>query len=201
MRKSMWIIALLFVANCAPAVYADSFTNFTMTNFTLTDGSILPTSGSITYDNTTNLFTAFTIVFDSTALDLTAEANSPTSINAGPATAQNFLSLLMGNNPSFTNLYEVVLVPSRSSQFTVNSRPLDSNCCAMEATHFEAYQGEAAADSTGTFAITENVQGVSEPSSCALLLLGVGFLFVLMRKRIPRGLPTGQLSASLTTRN
>jgi hypothetical protein len=40
----------------------------------------------------------------------------------------------------------------------------------------------------GTYSVTETVVGAPEPSSVALMLLGVGLVFV-MRKRIGQGLP------------
>jgi hypothetical protein len=45
----------------------------------------LPTSGSFTYDDSTNQFSSFQVVWEGNAFDLTASANSPFIGNSGPA--------------------------------------------------------------------------------------------------------------------
>jgi hypothetical protein len=75
LRKSFWIILpVLLVAIGAPNAHA-TVTDYTI-SFTCTiptQGCLSPTSGSFEYDNTTNQFTSFQVVWDGFTFNLAAD--------------------------------------------------------------------------------------------------------------------------------
>lgn len=108
MRKSLWIILvlLLFAAMDAPKAHADVVTDYAIT-FTPPGFGTTPAPALVTYDNTTNLFTSFTLDWDGTSFDLTASANTPTTSpygvppcingNTGPAATIDLLTNCSSN--------------------------------------------------------------------------------------------------------
>lgn len=66
------IVAVLFVILAVPSLAGTLYD----ISFTLTSGPNVPTSGSFTYDPVSG-FSAFVVVFDSVAFDLTSAANAP----------------------------------------------------------------------------------------------------------------------------
>jgi hypothetical protein len=180
MRKSLWIIfALILVAIAAPNMRADSFTDGTL-NFTVVGGGPAPT-GSFVFDNTTSTFTSFTVSWDGATWDFVGVATSlgafpsiPTGptpsawIACGPATT----SLTCAEPPQDFALFfsaplstTVVLGPVAPGTFLV-----------PDATAF------------GGYTVSETQLATPEPSSVALLLLGIPFL-VAMGRRLGQGLP------------
>ncbi len=190
MRKTLWItLAALFVAIGAPNVRADSYTYRTI-DFTVTGGNVpaAPT-GSFIYDNTTNIFTSFEVVWNNSigflladcangsgqpAINLTCEgfSDSQTSFLAlmwcDDATTST-CSWFAGTGPpdffSGDALLFMANGPWEISEFHL------SICCA----------GEGA---NGTFTVS-----TPEPGTFGLMLLGIG-LVLLMRKRMGQGAST-----------
>jgi hypothetical protein len=167
MRKSLWIIlAVMVVAISAPNAHADSFTDGTI-NFTVTSGSPTPT-GSFVFDNTTDTFTSFAVDWDG-AVFACASLSCPSNLSAN-LTGGNWCAAgpLSSNGvcagPSF-ELGFVLFFPGPGTTFT-----------------------DPAAAANGTFTVTTTSVATPEPSSVALMLLGVGLLFV-MRKRIGQRFP------------
>lgn len=100
MRKTLWVIALVVIAALAPLAHADSTTY--VINFTLTSGSIAPTSGSFTYDSTTPAFSNFIVIWDGLSFDLTASANNPShdgTLCGTSHTASDTFAFLSGTSP------------------------------------------------------------------------------------------------------
>lgn len=78
MRKSLWIIALVFAAIVAPIAHAD-LVDYTIS---FTGTGPLPTSpANITFDTTTNQFTLFTVTWDGIPFDFASELNGATNTN------------------------------------------------------------------------------------------------------------------------
>lgn len=189
MRKSLWIITLLFGVIVAPNAHADSVTDYTIT---FTGTAPIPTVGSFEYDNTTQTFNYLTVVWDGVRLDLTSVANNPYIGYGGPTCigsatrAQASLALLTacGSPP------ELVWTASGSvTSFTVFEfyidYPVSPSLSADGHGVMEIYPSSPpfvseAAAAQGSF--TSSVV-TPEPSSVALMITGMGFLLV-MRKRI-----------------
>jgi hypothetical protein len=74
MRKSLWIVGLVFAVIAAPNTRADVTENYTIT---FTGGPPIPTSGTFTYDSTTPSFSNFQVIFDGRDFDFTSTANNP----------------------------------------------------------------------------------------------------------------------------
>lgn len=68
MLSSIAVISLFALVGVLPAL-ADPI-QYTI-DFTLTQGSPLPTSGSFIYDSSTSTFTSFDVVWDGDTFDLT----------------------------------------------------------------------------------------------------------------------------------
>lgn len=97
MRKSLWIIALVLAGIVAPIAHADVLTNY-MLSFTSTTGTLPTSPVTITFDNTTNQFTLFTVTWDGLAFDFASELNAAANQNidgvaacAGSTKAASFL--------------------------------------------------------------------------------------------------------------
>jgi hypothetical protein len=70
MKKSVWmIVAVVFMALVVPSARADSISSGTL-SFTLDSCCVAPTSGSFTYDATTNQFLNFSVIWDGMTFDL-----------------------------------------------------------------------------------------------------------------------------------
>lgn len=82
--KVLTACAFLLVIFCSLRVRADVLTTYDI-SFTLTSGTLLPTSGSFTYDSTTPQFTNFIVDWDSLVFNLTSSANNPTVVGSTPA--------------------------------------------------------------------------------------------------------------------
>ncbi len=178
MRKSLWIIlAVLVVAIGAPNALADTITSGTLA-FTLAGGvGIAPTAGSFTYDNTTNQFTSFTVVWDGLTFDLSFGA-----------TQTNFLALI-GAIPS-PQTWTAACIPSTVHPTIPCDGLLDFGLFAGTLVLGSAVQPlvptQNLAVGGGTFTVTQVVTTTPEPGAVSLLLMGIGLVSV-MRKRIARG--------------
>lgn len=190
MRKSLWIIlALLLAAIGAPHAQADVMTNYTIS---FSGTGTLPTSGSFTYDSTTPAFSSFIVVWDGLTFNLTSAANSPGIIgptppacisgDSGAAASFQLLTNCGGPttewqaNPQETFVNFIFLTPETSSACENGHDCIGFSANASSSTFEGGY---------GTFSVAATT--APEPSSLALMLLGLGLVFV-MRKRIGREL-------------
>lgn len=81
MRQAMRLIPLLLTIGALPALAAPTL--YTI-HFTLTNGSILPASGSFSYDPSTSTFSSFVVVWNGDTFDLTSTANTLGVFTASP---------------------------------------------------------------------------------------------------------------------
>ncbi|HKN61730.1 MAG TPA: PEP-CTERM sorting domain-containing protein [Candidatus Acidoferrales bacterium] len=205
MRKSLWIILTVLVGVIgAPNAHADACpagnicTDYTI-NFTTLGGSPSP-SGGFVYDDTTNQFVSFAVMWGGLGFDLTALANSPAIYMGGPAcasgatgaqaslallsacataamptfwVADNFLPFMDPVGPAFFTFED----PGPHPLLAINAELLipSSN------TGDDAY-GNLTVTATGTTA-------TPEPETGILMLIGIGLLRLVMRKRTALGDP------------
>ncbi len=181
MRKSLWIVPVLFLALGMPLAHADVMTTYDI-NFTCTSGAtcILPTSGTFTYDQTTEAFTTFNVVWDGSTINFDSVANAGPHIQGtklsclGSATGGAETLLLMTSCPFTT--YEPWLAPSGGTfAFTVSTDGTD---------YASIRTGSLSSGDTqswGNFTVTEVTP---EPATCLLMLTGIGVLLLTMRKAI-----------------
>jgi hypothetical protein len=159
MRKSVWImLAVLLVAIGAPNARADAFTPVFTTNG-CSGTCLLPTAPDVTFPSPTTMDVTFGNTSDGTITSVAI----PSGDAAGDAyswSAQNVLTSVSFILSDVTNA---------GTTFSCNG-----------------FVDRTGALSCGT--LTFSAVTAPEPSSAALMLLGVGVLFVL-RKRIGQGLP------------
>ena len=163
LRKSLWVIlAVLVVAIGAPAAHADSTTDGTL-NFTLTSGTTIPT-GSFVFDNGTDTLTSYTLDWNGAEIDATSTfASVPLATLEGSGTWSAFM---LDHIASFT-----ITLPGDAPTILAGTTP------------------GPIVSAAGTFSVTAaTTVPTPEPSSIALMLLGVGLVFV-MRKCIGQRLP------------
>ena len=163
MRKLLWIIvAVMVVAIGAPAAHADSTTDGTL-NFTLTSGTTAPT-GSFVFDNGTDTLTSYTLDWDGAEIDATSIfASVPLATLEGSGT---WSAVIIDHIASFT-----ITLPGEAPTILAGTTPGPIVTAA------------------GTFSVTAaTTLAAPEPSSVALMLLGLGLVFGL-RKRIGQRLP------------
>jgi hypothetical protein len=87
MRKILCVIpiVLLFVAIGAPNARAGSITDYTIHFHCFSSGGCLPQpAGVFVYDDSTNQFIQFSVMWDGDSFDLTSAANSPDITGGGP---------------------------------------------------------------------------------------------------------------------
>jgi hypothetical protein len=178
MRKSLWIIPILFLALGALHAHADTVVTYDI-NFTCTSGSscILPTSGTFTYDETDHTFSNFEVVWDGSSINLESVANAGPFVQGadsclGSATGGAATYLLMTACPF--NTYEPWLAPSGGTfAFTESLNGTDYSSIRAGSLSSNDTQ------SWGDFTLTET----PEPGTFVLMLTGIGLVLV-MRKRI-----------------
>ncbi len=169
MRKTLWItLSVFFVAIAVPTVHADSITDGTI-NFTVSSGSPAPT-GSFVFDNTTNAFTAFTVDWDGLVFDFTGEANGLSAVTVSGCTSAGIFTYLVGNGCSTQITWQGV-APTSGGNALFDFLPSLPLFVATSGT------GDAA---IGRFAIT--TVATPEPSSVGLMLAGIGFLLVMLKR-------------------
>jgi PEP-CTERM motif-containing protein len=168
MFKALTFLAtlLLFAAICTPAVHADTITDGTLT-FTVVNSPGPTPTGSFVFDNTTSVFTGYTIDWDGVVYDFTSAANI-----AGFATATYQPSAYCASAPAAAFTCPPAL-PGAFSLFFFSLQP--SSGTFSDPTAFAG----------GIYTITETVTTTPEPSSVALMLAGIGFLLAI-RKRLTR---------------
>jgi PEP-CTERM motif len=172
MRKSLWIIvAVLFVAIAAPNAHADSSTDGTI-NFTVSSGGPTPT-GSFVFDDTTDTLTSYTVTWDGVLFNLQPLLSSFTLVDleasgtwCGVASGATPPDGCFGPGEMTLSTLSFLVANTGTGVYTINS-----------------------AVASGSYVVTATtVAPTPEPGSVALMLLGVGVVFV-MWKRIGRGLP------------
>jgi hypothetical protein len=148
------VVAIWFVAVCAPYAHADSITDGTL-YFTVTSGSLAPTA-SFVYDDTMSSFTSFTVEWDGAAF--------------------NFASLL-------------TLAKLGTSGGWCAAGPSGIPPCGFPASFdlngfIETYEADTftnpSAAAGGGYSVIETT--VPEPSSAALILLGLGGFAVVLKR-------------------
>lgn len=172
MRKSLWIIvAVLFVAIAAPNAHADSSTDGTI-NFTVSSGGPIPT-GSFVFDDTTDTLTSYTVTWDGVLFNLQPLLSSFTLVDleaagtwCGVASGATPPDGCFGPGEMTLSTLSFLVANTGTGVYTINS-----------------------AVASGSYVVTANtVAPTPEPGSVALMLLGVGVVFV-MWKRVGRALP------------
>jgi hypothetical protein len=186
MRKSLWItLALLFVAIGAANARADSYIDGAIT-FTLSSG-LAPTSGSFIWDNTSDSFKSFSVIWSGFTFDFTTTANTTSHVTSGGVCAgatdaiQNF-NFMTTNGCDKTPTY---LAGELFGIFEFDDffpHPSDDYLAVTNLSAITTVSGQ------GGWSVAETAVAAPEPSSIALMLAGIGFLLV-MRKRIGQGLP------------
>jgi hypothetical protein len=209
MRKSFWVIsALLLFAASAEPTFADS-TEYKITFIILSTGSpgenTAPPTGSFTYDPSIG-FSNFLVMWDGLTFNLTAAANDPL-INevsgcngeaaGGPAYGFSIMTqTLTGCSISTVDYNWAVGVgvfacnPCNAAINIGVGSTFDTYDDFMHDTLFSVpYPGPGSdgetpgANGTGWDISPVSTATVPEPSTIALMLLAVGFMFV-MRKRM-----------------
>ncbi len=181
MHKSLWVIPILFLALGTPFARADTLATYDI-NFTCTSGTtcILPSSGTFTYDETTDAFTVFEVVWDSSNINLEPVANAGPSLVGtklsclGSATGGAETFLLMTSCP-FSGPYEPWLAPSGGT-FAFSASVSGSSYASIRAGSLSSGDTQ----SWGDFTVTET----PEPATYILMLTGMGMVLLAMRKAI-----------------
>jgi hypothetical protein len=148
------VVAMWFVAVCAPYAHADSITDGTL-YFTVTSGSLAPIA-SFVYDDTTSSFTSFTVEWDGAVF--------------------NFASLLtlakLGTSGGWCAAGPSGIPPCGfPASFDLNG--------FIETFEADTFTNPGAA-AGGGYSVIETT--VPEPSSVALILLGLGGFAVVLKR-------------------
>jgi hypothetical protein len=158
MRKSFWIMLAVLIAAIGVPTAHADSITNGTFNFTVTSGSPPPT-GSFVWDSTKSTWNLFNIDWD---------------------------GLVFNFAPLFPNLGALPTTGTWLGNANVTASENDFSIGQIDAINTTPLVPFALAE--GTYSVTETVVGAPEPSSVALMLLGVGLVFV-MRKRIGQGLP------------
>jgi hypothetical protein len=214
MRKSLGIIALLLAVSLSallsPGVYADTFTDYTIT-FLGPTGTLFPTSGTIVYDSTpgaVNPFTSFSVSWDGEIFDFAAIANqynylagtqTPAMFNTsvpgctGAAGYQSLIVAMVACSPDAVWAAQAdtsANTASFSILFTGGAYHIppfvDLECCTIPPPTVSARPGYANGGGGLPLTIVDPPPSVvPEPGTAALVCTGLG-LALVMRKRIAR---------------
>jgi hypothetical protein len=181
MRKSSWIIALLFATIVAPNARADEVTDYVI-DFTKTGGTSEPISATFAYDSTTSTFSNFIVSWNGITFNLTTsfhDANNPFTELPLPSC----LTATTGGAATFSLLTDCAGASSRWNAqstevnefvFSTTSGPGELSIAALGG---GLGTGEAAA---GTFAIV----AAPEPSSLLMLGAGMAGIVSLIRRKV-----------------
>jgi hypothetical protein len=180
MRKTIWIIALLFAASFAQPVFGDGTYIIIFTTSGTPDAS-----GSFTY--TAGVFSGFDVTWNDSTFDFTTAANDEATTTIVGCPSAGFFAYLSaagcGDSPSWGG---DALEPVTDFGFAAS--PATGDCCAVAG---PPGAGRISTSVDGSFTIAP-ATATPEPSSFALMLAGCVFLFV-MRKHIGRACPASKL--------
>ena len=201
-RKASTIAALLLAALFASNARADSITAYGINFVILLDelNPTIPPSGSFLYDNTTNQFTAFSVLWDGFSFDLTSSANSPYLFNGGPRCISGYTGPQATLALMTTCTGDLYLewgganginggsgFPSfKISDDEVDTEVVDTRVVLTDRDIFiyaAGPQERNSVPSAETFGSFTSSVVTPEPATEVLLLVGIGIVLVL-RKRI-----------------
>jgi MYXO-CTERM domain-containing protein len=160
-------------------------------NFTTTSGSPSPTSGSFTYDSTTDQFTNFIVDWDNLEFDLTASANAPANFGAPTGCSgaslpgYGFLLMsqaIMGCNVTYEWFgFAVPNIATAEFDFFASA---SINSVDAIITDNPLPSGSAPVGASGDWSIAAVT--TPEPSTAPPMLAGLGVLglLVVIRKRV-----------------
>jgi PEP-CTERM motif len=182
MRRTLWImLAVLLVAIGAPNAHADTISTFDVSGTASADagqscGASCPFSGTLAVDVTSGAVTALDITFPGLAPFTTAGLFLSTGI---VSTSNWVLEVSNSTNDGLFLQFTTTMTPGSLVDFTGGS------IFGLEVT---GPPGNEPILTISSGSISPATTATPEPSSVALMLLGVGSVFV-MRKRIGQGLP------------
>jgi len=192
MCKALWVLPaiLLFVATCAPSAHADTYSiTFTCTPSTVCTA---PTSGTFTYDPTTQTLSTIDVSWDGATFEISATPNeelgslsSCYGSDTGQVAVFDLLSTCGPNEPppSTEGCGAGWVGNPDPAKFTFED--YGSNCAFLlsisETLSDTSLPGNY---STGTWTITDI--SAPEPATLSLLLLGCALIFA-GRKRLSFG--------------
>jgi len=196
MQKTLWIIlAALIAAIGAPNAHADTITDgafgFTVDGIGPPSTQFLP-SGSFVYDNSTNQFTSFTVMWHGVSFDFTTAANGftdPGAVGCAGAPAGNafYVDLICNVNASGLGEWNAGAINNPTGladfQFEVShgvEPPIVTVATAVTPTP------ENVGDYSLTLVTSTPVANTPEPGGFTLIVLGIGTVFV-MWKCLARG--------------
>jgi hypothetical protein len=198
MRKSLWIILpVLLVAIGAPNAHA-TVTDYTISfTCTIPPGCLSPTSGSFEYNNTTNQFTSFQVVWDGFTFDLTVIGGGANDPVIGPNGSTPCVGTATGPQASLTIMTTCATDPTTNwTGLALSNGPqvffrflsfIDNN--TYVAFFGNIPQSDIPVDlqdlaANGTFTTTITTAGATpEPGTAVLWLTGI-LLMIVMRKRL-----------------
>lgn len=190
MRNFLTTVSILFASTAALTAAPINYN----INFTLDSGNLLPSSGSFTYDAATPLFTGFIVLWNSTTYDLTAAANSPSTISlpsclggaTGPAASFALLSqsgCTRSSTPGPFDVHGWSAVAGTTgglSQFVLQHNDTAPGIYIAFAVD-TANLGTTNRSGSGQWSITPTTSAVPEPSTLAMTILA-GVLLVAVRR-------------------
>jgi hypothetical protein len=176
MRHAMGIISLLLAVGGRPILATPTY--YTI-DFSISNSSPLPVSGSFYYDSSTPVFTDFTVLWDGTTFDLTSSANGP----------QLSGTACTGGQTGAAATFVLLTACPGADWVAYNNEPANPGYDGFEFINpgtttiyiFDSVPGSGAyTEPFGTF----QSQAVPEPGATSLITIG---LACLLRKRIARG--------------
>jgi hypothetical protein len=211
MKKSFWVIALLLAASVSPSAHADTYTNYTIA-FLGPSGTLLPTSGSIVYDNTPgalNPFSSFKVSWDAEVFDYTAIANqynylfgthTPALFNTslagctGATGYQPLIVAMVACSPDAIWAAQADVAANTASfsiEFTGGAVHIpyfvDLECCAISPPAVSSRPGYANGGGGLPLSIADPPTiAAPEPGTFAMLFAGIGLVLVMRRRKTRR---------------
>jgi len=211
MRKLLCFMAVLLAASVSPRAYADTFTDYII-NFLGPAGTLLPTSGTIVYDNTPgalNPFSSFTVKWDGEVFDFAAIANqynylagsqAPALFNTslpgctGATGLQTLIVAMVACSPDAIWAAQAS-VSANTASFTIGfpgvtgGTPsfVDLECCTIPLPIVTARPGYDNGGGGLPLSIVDPPPTtVPEPGTAALLCVGIGMALVLGKRKARR---------------
>ena len=181
MKKAAFLLALAAL----PSALTASPVQYTI-SFTLVSG-VAPTSGSFTYDPSTEMFTQFDVVWDGLVFDMTADANNPTVDTSNPSCpgGPGFGFALMAkqlNSCAETYAYSAQLM-NHDANFHFGMYPVGAYYPDIISISVAAPSSDGAVYGYGNWTITPTQAPVPEPGTPGLFALGGTACILASRKR------------------